>query len=506
MVTGLFGSKNEFQAKPTQLDASAYQYGGNHGGTEAADAERYRTLAQNAESRQGPQLQTANADQARALAMQGRGDQQAAMGLSRQAALGNAPSVAAIQQQQGLDQAMRNQYALAGSARGPGALANAQYNAAQNAGAMAQQGVNQAASLRASEMAQARNDYASQASGIRSADVGQQQADFSQANAQAQLEAGQRALNDQYSLGQYQNEQAVRDAGLKAAMAMQAQQSANQQAADQINAGVAQQNAAQNNSNGGSLLSAAGSIAGMAAMSDARTKTNIQPEIYDAPTVSGVQANGGPTPFIPPNDKKDDYGFSANFSPSKGGVGGLESGARAAGGVNANVGGPKSGQGAAALMPLLQGLMGGGKSGASAPAAGASHISFTDTGGNAVAASDSISGGLGEGLAEGAMSDRRAKRGEHPQGAAPAEMLDLLEPFSFHYKPGTPGEDPAPKRFGVMAQDLQKSPMGASVVIETPAGLMIDNTHAPGVLFAALANVNDRLRELEAKKSGKGAR
>jgi hypothetical protein len=83
----------------------------------------------------------------------------ASVGLLRGAAEGTAPSVAAVQQQQGLEEAMRSQMAMAARARGAQrslGLRSAGMNVAQ----MQQQGVQNAAMLRAQEMAVARNAYA----------------------------------------------------------------------------------------------------------------------------------------------------------------------------------------------------------------------------------------------------------------------------------------------------------------------------------------------------------
>lgn len=504
-MSGLFGSKNEFQAQPTKLDSTAYQYGADHGGTEAADAARYSGLAQAAQNRQGPQINMGQANAARA-------QQSSAMGLQAAAANGSAPSAAAAQQQQGLDAATRAQYAAAGSARGAGGVATAQYNAGQNAAGMSQQAVSQAAQLRAQEMAQARDSYASSANAMRSQDLGG-------ATSQAQLEAGQRGQNDQYSLAQYNNEQAVRHAGMQGAMAQQAQQSQNQQASDQINAGVAQQNAAQNNSNGGSLLSAAGSIAGMAAMSDERVKTDVRDEsgpngsgsdVFDAPTVLSAAPGGAPM-YMAPEDKKGNYGFAGNFQQEKGGLGGLEKGQAAAGGVGANEGGPKSGEGVAALLPMLKNLGKGGAGaggGAATSSVGSGKPLVADDDnevwtGNSGTAAD-LSSGAGEdmassGLADAAMSDKRSKGDVTAQKAAPARMLAALHPVSFRYKEGVGGENPRERRFGIMAQDLERSPMGASIVVEGPQGKMINTKHAPGVLLAALANMHDRVAALEGR-------
>lgn len=95
-------------------------------------------------------------------------------------------------------------------------------------------------------------------------------------------------------------------------------------------------------------------------------------------------------------------------------------------------------------------------------------------------------------------SDERAK--SDAAKAEPAKFLDSLEGYRFHYKPGVEGEDPTQERYGVMAQDVARTPMGASVVQEGPQGLQLDVKHGFGVTLASLANLNDRLRAVEGKK------
>jgi hypothetical protein len=78
-----------------------------------------------------------------------------------------------------------------------------------------------------------------------------------------------------------------------------------------------------------------------------------------------------------------------------------------------------------------------------------------------------------------------------------AQLLDNLVPYKYRYKntaePGTaPGE-----RYGIMAQDLEKSPMGASIVIEDGGRKKIDPGQAVGVLLAAMSRMNQRLKKAE---------
>jgi hypothetical protein len=106
------------------------------------------------------QLDMAGIDPYLALQEQARGTQAESLELQRQAAMGMAPSAAAIQQQIGLDEATKRQMALANAARGgAGAAMRAQRMAAQQGAAMQQAGIREAAMLRAQEMATARGAF-----------------------------------------------------------------------------------------------------------------------------------------------------------------------------------------------------------------------------------------------------------------------------------------------------------------------------------------------------------
>ena len=141
----------------------------------------------------------------------GRGN--AAIGGLEAAAAGQVPSVAALQQQQGIEQAQQAAMAMGASARGGlDARAAAQRGALAQGAQIAQAGVNQAAQLRAAEMAQARGDLVgaigqqqglAQGLGGLQAQMAQAQAGFGQqaglANQNANLQAA--LANQQGYLG-----------------------------------------------------------------------------------------------------------------------------------------------------------------------------------------------------------------------------------------------------------------------------------------------------------------
>lgn len=74
-----------------------------------------------------------------------------------------------------------------------------------------------------------------------------------------------------------------------------------------------------------------------------------------------------------------------------------------------------------------------------------------------------------------------------------------VEPSVYTYKPDVQKKlgDDGREHFGVMAQDLEKTPAGKSVVLDTPHGKMIDLKGAAGLTLAGLAHHEKRLRALE---------
>ena len=121
-------------------------------------------------------------------------DQAGALQLAREAAMGQGPSAATYQLQQGLDRGLQQQQALAGSARGAGALALAGANANAAGAQMQNQAATQAGQLRAQEMQQAQQLYGGLSGQQREQDL----ARLGQGSQMSQYNAG---LNDQYRLG-----------------------------------------------------------------------------------------------------------------------------------------------------------------------------------------------------------------------------------------------------------------------------------------------------------------
>jgi hypothetical protein len=106
-----------------------------------------------------------------------------------------------------------------------------------------------------------------------------------------------------------------------------------------------------------------------------------------------------------------------------------------------------------------------------------------------------IIGAVGTIIGGIASSDIRAKTNISPGVGQVEAFLDALNEYKYEYK--DPQGDQAGMFVGVMAQDLEKTPMGASFVKDTPAGKQVDYGHGLAAILASQANIHDRLRQLE---------
>ena len=106
-----------------------------------------------------------------------------------------------------------------------------------------------------------------------------------------------------------------------------------------------------------------------------------------------------------------------------------------------------------------------------------------------------IIGAVGTIIGGIAASDIRAKTNISSGAGEVEAFLDALNEYKYEYK--DPRGDQAGMFLGVMAQDLEKTPMGASFVKDTPAGKQVDYGHGLAAILASQANIHDRLRHLE---------
>lgn len=100
----------------------------------------------------------------------------------------------------------------------------------------------------------------------------------------------------------------------------------------------------------------------------------------------------------------------------------------------------------------------------------------------------------------GLLSDERQKKNIRPPG--PNDMRDFLaamHPGRYEYKGST-----LPK-VGVMAQDVEASDVGRTLVRNTPAGKAIHVPDATGALLAAVADLHKRIEAVEGKRGKKAA-
>ena len=105
---------------------------------------------------------------------------------------------------------------------------------------------------------------------------------------------------------------------------------------------------------------------------------------------------------------------------------------------------------------------------------------------------------LGSLIAAGAMmfSDEDLKKNKKAAGKDMTNFLDALDAKSFEYKDSKHGEG---KNYGIMAQALEKSDVGKTLVKDTPEGKAVDVVKSFGAVLASQAELNKRLKKLEKK-------
>lgn len=95
-------------------------------------------------------------------------------------------------------------------------------------------------------------------------------------------------------------------------------------------------------------------------------------------------------------------------------------------------------------------------------------------------------------------SDERVKTdiGSAPNASQAIEaFVNAIKPHTYKYKNA---EDGTGEKMGVMAQDLEKTAVGKTMVDEAPDGTkMVDTNKAIGVILAGMADMNKKLKKLE---------
>jgi len=119
----------------------------------------------------------------------------------------------------------------------------------------------------------------------------------------------------------------------------------------------------------------------------------------------------------------------------------------------------------------------------------------------AQAGSDMMGSMIGAGATMYAASDKRVKENIQPASHELQNLLDKLTASKYNYKAGKGLPDG--EQVGVMAQDLEKSPLGAQFVEEAEDGTKMVNYGAMGsTQLAALADMHERVKQLEKDKGG----
>jgi hypothetical protein len=91
------------------------------------------------------------------------------------------------------------------------------------------------------------------------------------------------------------------------------------------------------------------------------------------------------------------------------------------------------------------------------------------------------------------MSDEREKTDVSDAGNDLDALMAKIDPTKFRYRnPEKDGAAPG-EQVGVMAQDLEKHPIGRSMVVDTDEGKKIDPMRALSVIMAELANLNEKV-------------
>ena len=118
----------------------------------------------------------------------------------------------------------------------------------------------------------------------------------------------------------------------------------------------------------------------------------------------------------------------------------------------------------------------------------------------AKAASDAATtGALISGGAAIAASDKNVKINVKEGSSPIRQLMDKLSPYEYDYKPEVvENANDLGKQLGVMAQDLEKSPLGAEFVQEDMNGVKrVDYGKMGSTQMAAIADVHQRVNKLE---------
>jgi hypothetical protein len=123
--------------------------------------------------------------------------------------------------------------------------------------------------------------------------------------------------------------------------------------------------------------------------------------------------------------------------------------------------------------------------------------SFIGAGGDVAAASAKAAGPAA------AASDKNEKKDIKDANKDVNSFLDAISAKSYEYKDTSMPGTAEGKRFGVMAQDLERSPMGKALVEEVNGTKMVNTSQGFGSVLAAQSQMHNRIKELEAQLNKK---
>ena len=470
-ISGALGGQNDFHQNAYTDDPNKYQYGGDPNGA----ANRQGQLSQlgqqaNATGQAGNNYSGVTPYNSAAMSALGQAQQQA-----------NGNDFGAVQGQlaQGLAQSQAASAAQAASSRGGGAaLAAAQNQAGNTQAAQGAASANQAAQLKA----QMQNQGVQNLSNFANAGMSQQ-AQMAQANGQlglgyAGLQQGYEGMNNQVGQAQLQANQNLDSA-----------QAANYNQASATNANVASGNAAAAGGVGGQLLGAGASVTSSAlSSSDANAKESVTPQFGGsaaASTAGGMTKGGGVDSQGRPGGGGDMFSASNYATPGANKIGEAQLMARDAHTANfAQLGG---GMGNWFNVSNAQPW----SAESSAAKSNLSHF---------------MGGSGGDGYAAGMqMSDRNAKDEQSLESGLPNaadELMEKAKPYTYRYKDGPAQQYGKDLTLGPMAQDIERTRVGASLVHDTPAGKMVDTKKAAMAALGNTSRLHERVSKLESFMRG----
>jgi hypothetical protein len=98
-------------------------------------------------------------------------------------------------------------------------------------------------------------------------------------------------------------------------------------------------------------------------------------------------------------------------------------------------------------------------------------------------------------------SDKKEKKNVKSSKKDVNNFLEALSAKSYEYKDTSKPGTAEGKRYGIMAQDLEKSSMGKALVKEVNGTKMVNTSQGFGSVLAAQSEMHKRLKELESKQS-----